>query len=117
MTCSSQLGDHNVPAATAKPEQGFLAGTAASTLFDFSSIRNTISVPRLFVQTESSAIASHSGPPLIPLASMLYWASGIRYDMGACTPGTPGFWAMEGAVGAVGCCPFRAQPTARNPVI
>ena len=51
-----------------------------------------MSVPRLLVQTESSVIASQSGPPLIPLASILYWASGIRYDMGACTPGTPGFW-------------------------
>jgi hypothetical protein len=68
----------------------------------------------LLVQTESSVIASQSGPPLTPLASILYCASGIKNDMGACTPGTPGFCL---AGDPVGCCPKALQPTASNPVI
>src|SRR5665213_1319084 len=77
-------------------------------------MRNTILVPRLLVHTESSVIANQSGPPLIPLASILYCASGIRNDMGACTPGTPGFcFAGE----PVGCCPKATQPTASMPAI
>src|SRR5665213_3939791 len=114
MTCSSQLGFHSVPAATAKPEQGFGTGTAASTWSVFGSMRNTILVPRLLVHTESSVIANQSGPPLIPLTSILYCASGIRNDMGACTPGTPGF-CLAGE--PVGCCPKARQPTASIPAI
>src|ERR1700690_824703 len=81
-------------------------------------MRNTMSVPRLFVQTESSVMASQSGPPLIPFASMLYSASGIRCDIGACTPGTPGLGFCGGrAVEPVGCCPKAMQPTASSPAI
>src|SRR5450631_568636 len=114
MTCSSQLGDHSVPAATAKPEHGFGTGTVARIWSDFGSMRNTMLVPRLLVHTESSVIASQSGPPLIPLASILYCASGIKNDMGACTPGTPGFCF---GVEPVGCCPKAMQPTASHPAI
>src|SRR6266567_35295 len=114
MTFSSQLGDHSVPAAMAKPEQGFFTGTAARIWSDFGSTRKIMSVPLLLVQTESSVTASLSGPPLTPLASMLYWASGIRKDMGACTPGTPGFCAGPEPVG---CCPRETQPTASSPAI
>src|SRR5215471_2825360 len=88
MTFSSQLGDQRVPAATAKPEQGFLTGARATTRSDFGSRRKTISVGLLLTQTESSAIASQSGEP-----GMEYWASGAKCDIGAWTPGTPGFGA------------------------
>src|SRR5258706_11102996 len=89
-------------------------GTVAMTRSVLASMRKIISVPRLLVQTESSVMASQSGPPLIPLASILYCASGIRNDMGACTPGTPGFCLTAEPVG---CCPEAIQPTASNPVI
>src|SRR5262249_13732462 len=66
-------------------------GTAAKTLSDFESMRKIMSVRMLLVHTESSVIASQSGPPFTPFASIVYCASGIKLDIGACTPGTPGF--------------------------
>src|SRR5216117_2803438 len=101
MTFSSQLGDQSVPAAIIRPEHGFFTGTVATTSLEFGSIRKTKSVGLLLTQTWSSPIASQSGFPL-----MAYSASGMMFDIGCCTPGTPGFccgadcWANSGTVEA-----------------
>src|SRR6266700_7170144 len=100
MTFSSQLGDHSVPAAMIRPEHGFFTRNVATTSLEFGSIRKTKSVGLLLTQTWSSPIASQSGFPL-----MAYSASGMMFDIGCCTPGTPGFccdcWACCAKSGTI----------------